>query len=193
MKIGDILYFAPKIHFGEVDLNGPRLPRQFKRRMAGFYVTPAEQCAQGGHAFAAGVLLVSCIDALARLRFGSGVGQRFKKFAREELQSFPNDDLAERFYDEFRNGLVHEARLKNGAQFSLDRQPTVEQLDGILLVNPKHLAAEVRSALDAYVDLLTRDDAERRKLAKALQEDLAVDFSVARAGTERSSAADRQD
>lgn len=78
MKIGDILYFAPKIRFGEVDLNGPRLPEQFKCRMAGLYVTPAEQCARGGHAFAAGVLLVSCIDALARLRFGGGVGQRLK-------------------------------------------------------------------------------------------------------------------
>ena len=178
MRISDVLYFAPGIPFKQVGLTGAELPGQFKCRMAGFYVEPAEQCAQHGYAFAAGVLLVSCIDALARLRFGDGVGKRFRKFACEELQSFSNDDLAERFYEEFRNGLVHEGRLKKGSQFSLDTRATVEQLNGILVVNPTHLGAEVQSALDAYVALAARDDAERRKLATALRQDLEDDFRL---------------
>src|SRR5574341_1198917 len=140
MRLGSILYFAPGIRFDEVDLDGRRLPEQFRLRMAGFYLEPAQACAQRGFAFAAGVLLVSCIDALARLRFDDKVGKRFKEFTTKALPSFSEGDLAERFYDEFRNGLVHEARLKKGAQFSLETEATVQQLDGLLLVNPKYLA-----------------------------------------------------
>jgi hypothetical protein len=176
MRLGEILYFAPGIQFDQVDVDGPQLPEQFRRRMAGFYLEPAQECTRRGFAFAAGVLLVSCVDALARLRFGDGVGKRFKKFAAEELQSFSRGDVADRFYDEFRNGLVHEARLKNGAQFSLETDATVRQCDGLLLVNPQHLASEVEAALDST--LLAANDGERRKLAKALKQDLAEDFRV---------------
>lgn len=179
MRIGEILYFAPGIRFDNVDLDGPSLPEQFGQRMAGFYIEPAEQCASRGYAFAAGVLLVSCIDALARIRFGDGVGKRFGKFALDELKSFSAPGVAERFYDEFRNGLVHEGRLKNGAQFSLEIGTTIEQLDGILVVNPKYLGNEVRSALDSFVALLQRDEVERTALADALKRDLSEDFRVA--------------
>jgi hypothetical protein len=180
MNIRDILYFAPEIKFSDVDLNGPGLPLQFKRRMAGFYIEPAEECTRHGYAFAAGTLLVSCIDALAGLKFGDGVTRRFSKFAREELLSFPRRDMAKRFYEEFRNGLVHQATLKEGAQFSLDTRRTLTQLDEMLVVNPQYLAEEVSSALDSYVDLLRRDNAERKKLAERLREDLSKDFRVAR-------------
>ena len=180
MRIGDLLYFAPGISFDEIDLGGPELPSQFRRRITGFYLDPAEACANLGHVFAAGVLLVSSIDALARIRFGDGVGARFKRFAREELQSFQDDGLSERFYDEFRNGLVHEARLKNGAQFSLETGATVAQLDGLLLINPTYLAREVRTALDSYVALLEQDAGELGKLAATLTQDLADDFRIAR-------------
>lgn len=179
MKIGDFLYFAPSLRFDDVDLTGPRLPEQFEQRMTGFYIAPAEECARSNHAFAAGVLLMSAIDALARLRFGDRVGARFRKFVRRELLSFKSDRLAHRLYDEFRNGLVHEARLKKGSQFSLDIKTTVEQLDGLLFVNPKCLATEVREALKSYVALLGHDELERRKLTKALMRDHADDFRVA--------------
>jgi len=182
MRVGDLLYFAPGIRFDQVDLDGPGLPEQFRQRIEGLYILPAEECAGRHHAFAAGVLLVSCVDALARLRFGNGVGgERFKKFAREQLKSFASGDLAERLYLEFRNGLVHEARLKEGGQFSLDVGSTVEQLQGLLLVNPRLLAVEVRSALDRYVALLRGEAKELAKLAHTLRQDHAKDFLVASA------------
>jgi hypothetical protein len=183
MNIRDILYFAPGIKFSDVDLNGPGLPLQFKRRMAGFYIEPAEECTRHNYAFAAGTLLVCCIDALAQLKFGKKVkvSERFSRFTRETLQSFSSDDLAKHFYDDFRNGLVHEGGLKNGGQFSLDTRRTLTQFDSILVVNPQYLAEEVSSALASYVDLLQRDDTERKKLAKRLGEDLVKDFRAARA------------
>jgi hypothetical protein len=70
--------------------------------MMGFYLEPADACAGSQFAFAAGVVAVSCIDAIARIRFGDGVGSRFEKFVHAELPSFAADGLAARFYDEFR-------------------------------------------------------------------------------------------
>lgn len=131
-----------------------------------------------GHAFAAGVLLVSCIDALARLRFGGSVGHRFRQFARDELSSFASDGLAARFYDEFRNGLVHEARIKQGGQFSLELQGTVQELDGVLLVNPVYLAREIHEALTRYVELVSREGGERARLAARLRSDFAMELSI---------------
>ncbi len=48
--------------------------------------------------------------------------------ARDGLTSFASDELAARFYDDFRNGLVHEAKIKQGGQFSLELQSTVQEL-----------------------------------------------------------------
>jgi len=166
MKIEDILYFAPGIKFSEVDLNGPKLPDQFRIRVDEFYLVPAQKCVEAKHAFAAGVLLVSCIDALAYMRFGGRAGKRFKRFTREQLLSFSSDDLANHFYDDFRNGLIHEGRLKKGGQFSLDIKRTVILSDGILIVNPTCLAQETSAALRSYLHLLQTDNAERKKLAE---------------------------
>jgi len=179
MKIDDLLYFAPGVRFDQVDLNSPKLPEWFRRRVEGFYVRPAKECAHNGHAFAAGVLLVSCIDALSRLRFGPGVGERFVRFVREELKSFAYGNHAERFYQDFRNGLVHEARIKEGGQFSLEVGTTVQESDGLILVNPDMLAGELESALESYINLLQTDPKEVRKLVESLKRDLAKDFQFA--------------
>ncbi len=182
MDINGILHFAPGIPFSTVDWGGDSLPEQFSCRIMGFYLEPAAICAQNGHAFAAGLLLVSCIDALARLKYRSNdVGQRFKRFLKE-LESFKDSNLAQRFYDEIRNGLVHESRLKNGAQFTLD--PIVDEavttrIGDILLINPKLLLAEVRDALDSYIELLEQDAHELRLLSASLTLDLGKDIQVA--------------
>ena len=177
MREGDILYFAPVIRFGEVDLNGSRLPNQYHARITGFYVEPAEECAARGQAFASGVLLVSCIDALARVRYGGHTGERFKRFAREELRSFP-PPLADHLYEDFRNGLVHEALVKNGGQFSLDIGSTVEEMAGLMLINHKQLAVEVRASVNEYTDLLNHDDAARRRLSCTLARDFKKEFAA---------------
>jgi len=190
MRKSDLLFFADEIGFDQVDLFGSALPEQFCQRITEFYIKPAEECAKQNYAFAAGVLLVSCIDALSRIRFGTVTANRFKeaprrkrfiKFVREELQSFSSSDIAERFYRDFRCGLVHQAGLKNGGQFSFQIGTTVDDGEGLIVVNPRLLATEVGSALRKYVTSLESDQNERAKLAKALEQDLAKDFSFARA------------
>ena len=182
MDINGILHFAPDIPFSKVDWGGDRLPEQFRCRIAGFYLEPAAICAQNGHAFAAGLLLVSCIDALARLKYrNNDVGKRFKRFLKE-LKSFKDSNIAQRFYDEIRNGLVHEARLKDGAQFTLD--PVIDEtvttrIGDILLINPQLLLTEVLGALDSYIELLEKDAHELRLLSASLTLDLGKDIQAA--------------
>src|SRR6185437_113207 len=147
MRIGEFLYFAPGIPFDEVDFSGERLPDQLEKRFRGFYLDPAKNCAEGGHGFATGVLLLSCVDALARMTTLSEGGRgKFERFAREQLPSFANSDRAHRLYETFRNGLVHEARIKSGAQFSFDIEHTVEELHEIFVINPSRLGQEVENA-----------------------------------------------
>lgn len=180
MDINGILHFAPGIPFNDVDREGTKLPGQFRRRIEGFYLEPAECCIESGCAFAAGLLLVSCIDALARLKYRStSVGERFRKYLRDEIRL--ENRLAQRLYDEVRNGLVHEACLKNGAQFTLDSKAseTVTEMAGVLLVNPKHLLVQVRAAFDSYIKLVQTDEHERRLLSASLMLDLEKDFLTA--------------
>lgn len=172
MRIENQLYFAPNILFADVDFGGPGLPEQFRARMIGFYLNPAHACAQSGHAFAAGALVLLCVDALARLQTGERVvGRRFKTFARHYLASFASESRADCLYDHFRNGLVHEGRIKSGSQFSLDTTETITNINGIMLVNPVLLANEVGIALDRYIDVLHADARVFRGFAAAVGRD----------------------
>lgn len=177
MKIDELLYFAPSVTFDQVDFGGENLPTQFEQRLRGFYIEPAITCANAGYGFAAGVLLLACIDALARTKTGSTeVGERFRNFARDELKSFSEGDRADRLYYAFRNGLIHEGRIKAGAQFTFDIETTVEELQKILVINPMHLAQEVAEALGRYIAKLQADEGERRRLAERLEADHTDDL-----------------
>ena len=176
MRIAELLYFAPGVRFDEVDFYGENLPDQFEHRVRSFYLEPAIMCAEAGAAFAAGVLLLACIDALARMKTGMGkVGTRFKNFALSELASFSDGNRAERLYDAFRNGLIHEGRIKAGAQFSFDIESTVDDLQGVLVINPRRLAHEVERALENYIAELRADKKLRALLVRQITEDHEAD------------------
>src|SRR5262245_34518473 len=117
-RIADELYFAPGIRFADLDLSGNRLPSQFQCRIAGFYLKPAIDLARSKHAFAAGVLVVCAMDALALLATGSSsVTGRIKSLC-QRIPGLDSPEMADIFCESFRNGLVHQARIKNGSEFS---------------------------------------------------------------------------
>jgi hypothetical protein len=180
MKIDDLVYFAPDVHFYEVDFDGPDLPDLIVRRIGGFYLNPARILIDEREAFGAGLILVTCIDAMARLKIGGKVGTRFQQFVQDELPSFASPGLSKRFYDDFRNGLVHEARVKSGGHFSLQTPRTLRFDRTYMVVNPKFLLDEVNQALKRYSLLLRADAAELPKLAKKLKADHAEDVRAAK-------------
>jgi hypothetical protein len=171
--------FAPRVPFDEVDLFGDLLPEQFEERIRGFYLTPARVVTEAGSTFAAGLLLVASIDALARLtRPEPEVGIRFVRWMTSELPGFGDENLSRRFYREFRNGLVHECRIKNGGKFALvSERETVRILNGVLIVNVRCLFEEVDDALRKYIELLRQNLNERNRLSTLLLKEFEYEFA----------------
>lgn len=131
-----------------MDIEGGRFPDQLQARFHGYYIGPSRLLADSGHAFASGLMLVSCIDALALIESGNDkVGERFKGWCRENLPNFGKKRIQDKFYEDFRNGLVHEGRIKNGGEFNLEPRRTITDNPPILSINPMYLAEEVSAAL----------------------------------------------
>ena len=152
MRVGEFLYFAPGLKFVDISLREEELPSQYLERIIGFYIEPAQQLAKMGHAFGSSLLLVCCIDALAKIEYPhSRVGERFKKYCKTRLPSFSSDNLASLLYESYRNGVVHEARGKDGVEFSLEIKGVVEDAPGGIRVNPAKLTNELKLACEKHM------------------------------------------
>lgn len=73
-------------------------------------------------------------------------------------------DISRLFSEHFRNGLVHEARIKNGGEFSLDTESTVESYGESLRINPKLLYKEVENAFNKYLTKLDNNETSKKLL-----------------------------
>lgn len=97
VMIKNELFYAPNVRFADLDLLGNSLPDQSEARLRGYYLVPAIEACKSGHAFAAGLILVSCIDAVARTRSGNAkVGCRFRTWCHQELPSFGDHEISNR-------------------------------------------------------------------------------------------------
>src|SRR6185369_11765370 len=114
MKIGECVFFAPKIRFSDLDVDSPTIVEHFHSRLNGYYIAPARALSQKDHCFAAVLLLASCIDAIARyaLMQKRGNHERYVAWLQTAIPSLKSKPAATQFYKDFRCGLVHEARAK---------------------------------------------------------------------------------
>ena len=167
MRIGDLLHFSPNFKFSELDWNdSDRLIEAFEDRVLGFYLNPAEKLCKNGDGFACGVLCSTAIDFVAGIETEErDVGPRIKEWLSSHIGDFArnisatsNRTFAELFYLNFRNGLIHEGRIKELGQFSYDTPEIVSMKDGVMLVNPQLLLTEVKSAFLRYCDKLRNDE-----------------------------------
>ncbi|MDB4890453.1 MAG: hypothetical protein JWL61_2308 [Gemmatimonadetes bacterium] len=173
MRFEDGLYFAPGVRFIDLDLSAADLADKWWSRIEGFYLSPARTAADAGAGFASGVLAVSALDAMARIVVGSSqVRVRFKRFANENLPSFVADEAAEALWDQFRNGLVHEGRIKDGAEFTLESPVTLAQIDDVWRINPARLIDELTNAAES----LLRDESVREAISMRIAEDFVKEL-----------------
>jgi hypothetical protein len=185
MRIGDVTYFAPSISFAEVDLSGYMLPGQILARIEGYYLQAADCCIREGFAFAAGVLVVTCIDAVSHFargpnRFRRKSSRDFRTFARSRLASFRELPDATLLYDAYRNGLVHEARLKKGCQFALGLGRTLDNTGAFPVVDPERLLHEVRDAVYVLVEEMRGSESFREQLIKYVRREFAYELNAGR-------------
>lgn len=186
------LHFSPEYTFKDFKkaldtADKDSLIKAFKDRICGFYIQPAKElnCLdKDKYAFAVGVLCVSTIDCLAcitcRPRIPCEprkVGERFERWLRKNIIEFdkpnPADSkktLAYRFYYEFRNGLVHEGRIKNKGEFSNVCKDLVDTSEGIMLINAEILLTKINHIFEKYMTDIEKeiDDKEFGKLREYL-------------------------
>jgi hypothetical protein len=179
MRIEDKLYFSPGVTFSQLDLSGEKLAGQVKNRIDYFFLKPVGLLLEKKYSFAAGVILVSCIDYLAKICYPSttGVGERIKKWCKEQLPSF-NPDSSQLFYEHFRNGLVHEAMIKNGGEFNLKTGVTVKKNRKSLSINPSLLHREIEKAFTDYLERITTDKSTRQELVESIKRDFKYELNI---------------
>jgi len=185
MRIEDELFFSPKIKF--IDLkwdNKENLIEAFEDRVTGYYLKPAGILEDNAFAFARGVICVSAIDFISRIETGIGkVRKRFEPWLKDNIQEFDSQDpdntlqtLALRFYEEFRNGLVHEGRIKNAGQFSYNFQGLVRVEQRVMIVNPKYLLEAIKKAFARYIAKVKGDDSTFPRFRRTLIQDFGKDL-----------------
>ena len=160
----------------------------FKDRVRGFYLEPAGKLNDAKNGFAAGVLCITTIDFLARIETGllNGVGERFEKWLKDNIKEFdiqdpdrPSQTLAHRFYDEFRNGLVHEGRIKNAGQFSYEFDELVKVIDSVMIVNPEKLLEAIKKSFNRYMEVVEKEKFAFQAFKCALIRDFRRDVEYA--------------
>ena len=194
------LYYSPSCKFEDlkrlIDNKEERgLLKCFEERVKELYLEPAyvlikeandkkSDNSSIGLVFSAGLICVSAIDFLGRFYFGcpkDEVECRFVGWLLKYMSPPFNALLAKKFYKDFRNGLVHECRIKNGGEFSLNEGETIrEEVDdnGVryLVVNPEKLLKKLDDGFKNYLDDLQQDENMLCQLIECLEKDFNEDF-----------------
>jgi len=189
------LYYSPSCKFEDlkkaIDNGDKDIIIMFKERVKELYLEPARLLIEHakedrnmGFVFSAGLICVSVIDFLGRFYMGcpeKDVGSRFICWLLSYMRPPFNGYLAKRFYEDFRNGLVHECRIKNGGEFSLNKGETIKgEVDdnGVryLVVNPEKLLKKLADGFKNYLDDLQQDEDMFRQFVECLKKDFKEDF-----------------
>ena len=194
------LYYSPSCKFEYLkrlidNKEGPGLLKCFEERVKELYLEPAYVLIKEandkksdnsgmGLVFSAGLICVSAIDFLGRFYFGcpkDEVECRFVGWLLKYMSPPFNALLAKKIYKDFRNGLVHECRIKNGGEFSLNEGETIrEEVDdnGVryLVVNPEKLLKKLDDGFKNYLDDLQQDENMLSQLIECLKKDFNEDF-----------------
>lgn len=86
-----------------------------------------------------------------------------------KISDLSTDGTADIFYEDFRNGLVHNARIKNGSEFSVDINTLAIRDRGRLIVHPELLARAVGQLLEQYVESLYQNPKAQRTFRNKLK------------------------
>ena len=175
-RIGEDLFFAPGISFADLDFKHGRLPDQFYCRINGYYLEPAWQLARARKDFASGLLTVCAADALGGFITGANAHRERMIGFFQSIDGLSTPELAGIFVDDFRNGLVHSARVKSGGEFSSDIRVVAVRRGRSLAVNPGLLAKAVHARLATYCVQVRRNPDDLKVLVTRLRRKFSVEL-----------------
>lgn len=180
MRIDDTIYFSPGLKAIDVDFDNQRqILLAFQRRINEYYLNPARILDGQQQAFATGVILMTTIDAITYYSIGGN--DRIKDFIKqtEEVQRFDEPErkrIAKGFDDYFRNGLVHEGRIKSCGQFSYDYNWLINFEDEFFVINPNILLTEVDCYFRSYLRQLSDSPAHYSEFIEKLKRQFKPDI-----------------
>ena len=177
------LYFAPYYTF--LDLAKATDPFEivnaYRDRINGFYLEPAKiiiESKEEDGAFAAGLICFTAIDAIAKTV--TRKRDSHKRFVEWMQKNLGGNSLSKKevgnIYDEFRNGLVHEARIKNGSQFTYGVEDMIDIRNGITYINPKVLLKQTRLAFNKFIDEMEGNIEDTLDFAQRIIDDFELDI-----------------
>jgi hypothetical protein len=179
MRIEDVIYFSPSFKFKDIDWNNKdQLIEAFRDRVCGFYLTPAEYLNSKKNGFATGLLCVVTIDFLARIAIRMGPGPRIKEWIEGNIKEFKGKNhMCKKFLEDFRNGLVHEGRIKNVGQFTYDIQRIYCDGD-VMLINPDKFLNSIKKSFQNYVSDIKVDEEKFKKFKELLMDDFKKEIEL---------------
>lgn len=174
MRINDVVYFSPDLRIVDVDFNDrPRILNAIQSRIEEYYLAPARMLNANNMAFAAGVMLLSAIDAIAyysipRNKSNSRIEALISQL--DGVGRFPNpQSISSKICLNFRNGLIHEGRVKNGCQFAYNYPELLWQEHDFLILNPALLFQSISEYFEGFMNVLRRDLASYEQFSERLQ------------------------
>lgn len=160
MNINDNIYFSPSVLLKNLNLADKNsLIGAFEERMNKYFLEAIKLLNEQQNAYASAIIEFSMIDALAKYstKKNTGVGERITKILQDNFAL--DKTLAEKAYDEFRNGLLHENHIKNSGQLCYETSKAFEiQKEKCLIVNPKQLEADLKQFFQSYIEKLQTDE-----------------------------------
>ena len=177
MLRNNLLYFSSHYTFKDFYFGNREIKiKAFEDRIKSFYIKPIDIMNKNELAFAAGVLCIVTIDFLARIQTNSRETSRnvFKTYLEENISEFKNK--GDRFYEEFRCGLLHEGRIKNGGQFTYSLPEVLREENSIIIINPKLLIKKIEIVLKKYINELKLNIEKYKLFELLILKDFEIDF-----------------
>lgn len=186
VNVEGFLYFSPNIKFDKFksgQLNPDEIIDCFIDRTKEFFLNQARDLLYKSPfgSIAGGLILVSTIDYLARynnlIAFDEcgKVGERIERWLEEYV---PDIKEPKTFYKHFRNGLVHEGRIKGGGAFEINDNNLITKYSDTLIINPIRLLEEVEKGLVRFCDNLKQIYDKKIKFINFLKDDFKQDHNI---------------
>lgn len=166
MNISNVIYIAPEIPMKGFDIKDKeKVLEAFKKRIDYYYFVPLKLLNEGKHAFLTGMIIVSLIDIFARYQDESEIdnNNRYRNFLKNEFgwEYFK----AEKFYENYRCGLLHEGHLKANAEISYTAHHEIfaDRINGLyrMIINPEKLEKSLLNYFEKYMYKL-KENEERK-------------------------------
>lgn len=189
MRIEEVVYFSPSYKIESLDFsNKEMIISAFAERIKTFYLDPINLLNNQnninfsenpvGYAFASGNILFALVDAIAKYSTSKkNSSERIKEWLQLNINGV-DVPLANKLNDYFRNGLIHEARVKNNGQFSYEINCSVHYEFGIIVVNPLKFMLEVEIAFSNFISELQTDNNLFTIFQQRLKKDFEVEISM---------------